>query len=165
MNRFFQDLVSRFLHDYLGDCEILDQYQLKEMFGYDPAKNPQGRRAPVQKPDFVLRRNQQIVAIVDAKYRDLWEKSLPREMLYQLALYAIGRTEEERKAVILYPSLTSNAAEQAIDIREPGTGVPRAQVILRPVNLLELEQLLHRRDWQSECRKSVLARRFAFGEA
>ena len=57
MNRFFQALISRFLHDHLQGYEIKDEYRLKELFYYDPHRNPQKRRAPVQKPDFVIRRN------------------------------------------------------------------------------------------------------------
>lgn len=164
MNRFVQALISRLLHDHLEDCEIQDEYHLKDLFCYDPGLNPRKRRAPIQKPDFVIRRNRQIVAILDAKYRDLWEKPLPREMLYQLSLYALGQLGEDRKAVILYPTLTSDASEQAIHLREPSTGALQAQVILRPVNLLELELLLRNKDRQSSLRKVVLAHELSFGD-
>jgi hypothetical protein len=35
-------------------------------------------------------------------------------MLYQLALYALAQSGIERQAVILYPTLATNAADQAI---------------------------------------------------
>jgi 5-methylcytosine-specific restriction enzyme subunit McrC len=160
INRFFQSLISRFLHDNLGDCEVQDEFRLKELFTYDPDRNPHKRKAPIQKPDFVIRRDGRIAAILDAKYRDLWEKSLPREMLYQLALYALGQRGLGRKAVILYPTLSSEAREQAILIREPVSGASQAEVVLRPVNLLRLEGLLRVRDWKS---KQILAHQLAFG--
>ena len=69
MNRFFQTLISRFLHDHLDGFEIQDEYRLKELFYYDPYRNPLRRRAPVQKPDFVIRHGRRIAAILDAKYR------------------------------------------------------------------------------------------------
>jgi 5-methylcytosine-specific restriction enzyme subunit McrC len=78
-------------------------------------------------------------------------------MLYQLALYALGQNGNERKAVILYPTLAPNASDQAIHLREPVTGASQAQVILRPVKLLELEKLLRAQDWQSNKRKAALA--------
>lgn len=163
MNRFFQALISRFLHDYLEGYEVQDEYRLKELFSYDPDRNPQKRRAPVQKPDFVIWQNRQIAAILDAKYRDLWEQPLPRDMLYQLALYALGQSGHEPRAVILYPTLTPEAREQGIVIREPVSGVTQAHVILRPVNLVELEQLLHKRDWQTNRFKTSLAHHLSFG--
>jgi 5-methylcytosine-specific restriction enzyme subunit McrC len=161
MNRFFQALISRFLHDYLEGYVVEDEYRLNELFYYDPDRNPCKRRAPVQKPDFLVRRDRKIEVILDAKYRDLWEKPLPREMLYQLALYALGQSGNERKAVILYPTLAINASEQAIHLREPVTGAHQAQVILRPVNLLEMEKLLRSTDWQSDKRKAALAHRLS----
>jgi hypothetical protein len=62
-------------------------------------------------------------------------------MLYQLALYALGRTGE--RAAILYPTVEAAAREQTIVIQEPVRGGERARVTLRPVNLLRLDQLLH----------------------
>jgi 5-methylcytosine-specific restriction enzyme subunit McrC len=163
MNRFFEALISRYLHDHLEGCEVQDQYHLKELFYYDSDRNPRRRRAPVQKPDFVIRRNRNVEAILDAKYRDLWEKPLPREMLYQLALYALGQNRRDRTAVIVYPTTATDASEQVIHLREPVSGVSHAQVILRPLNLLELEQLLRNSDWNAEKRKVALAKQLAFG--
>lgn len=160
MNRFFQSLISRFLHDNLENCEVEDEFRLKELFSYDPHRNPQRRRVPVQKPDFIIRRERRIAAILDAKYRDLWQKSLPRDMLYQLALYALGQRGLSRKAVILYPTLSHVAREQAILIREPVSGMTQGEVILRPVNLLMLDGLLRLRDWKAT---RILAHKLAFG--
>jgi 5-methylcytosine-specific restriction enzyme subunit McrC len=117
MNRFFQELISRFLRDHLADYDIEDEGRLRGLFSYDSSRNPQGRQAPVQKPDFVIRAGREIKAILDAKYRDLWEKPLPRDMLYQLSLYALGRRDGDRKAVILYPTLAANASEQVVRLQ------------------------------------------------
>jgi 5-methylcytosine-specific restriction enzyme subunit McrC len=163
MNRFFQALISRYLHDYLEGWEVQDECHIKELFYYDANRNPRRRRAPVQKPDLLITRNRQVEAILDAKYRDLWEKPLPREMLYQLALYALGRSGKDRAAVILYPTIMADASEQVIRLREPVSGVSQAQVILRPVNLLKLETLLRAKDWIIEKRKIALAQHLAFG--
>ena len=56
---------------------------------YRPGFNPRRQRSPTPKPDYVLFRHGHVVAIADAKYRDLWEQSLPPSMLYQLSVYGI----------------------------------------------------------------------------
>ena len=47
-------------------------------------------RAPTPRPDYVMSRGGHIVAIADAKYRDLWKRDLPSGMLYQLSVYALS---------------------------------------------------------------------------
>jgi 5-methylcytosine-specific restriction enzyme subunit McrC len=88
MNRVFQALISRYLQDHLDSYEMYDEHRVFSTIRQ--TRNPLKRYAPVQKPDFVVRRQGKLVAILDAKYRDLWHHSLPREMLYQLALYALA---------------------------------------------------------------------------
>ena len=61
-----------------------------------------------------------IAAILDAKYRDLWERSLPRDMLYQLGMYALSRSGPDRQAVILYPTLEAGAIDQTIVLERTG---------------------------------------------
>ncbi len=141
MNRFFQALLSRFLHEYLPGHTVRDEHRLQGMLAYDARRNPLRRRAPAPRPDFVILQGQRIVAMLDTKYRDLWETSLPREMLYQLVIYA-SSGEAGGRAIILYPTLNPAAAEQCIEVREPLTGSRRAEVILRPVDMLRLERLV-----------------------
>jgi 5-methylcytosine-specific restriction enzyme subunit McrC len=162
MNRFFQALISRFLREHLSGLEVHDEYRLKGMFSYLPGQNPLARRAPTPRPDFVVMRSGQMLAVLDAKYRDLWEQSLPREMLYQLALYALGRPGGDRVSAILYPTMDPTAREQTITIHEPVRGAPQARVALRPVNLLELDRLL-RAGRATESQRVKLAHHLAFG--
>jgi len=157
MNRFFQALVSRFLREHLSGVDVHDEFRLKGVFSFEPGRNPCARRAPTLRPDFVVMRGGQVVAVLDAKYRDLWESSLPREMLYQLALYALGRPGIERTSAILYPTIAP-AREQVIAIKEPIYGMAQARVALRPVNLLALDELL--RDGSST-KKRERSRAFA----
>ena len=164
MNRFSQALISRFLREHLSGVEVHDEYRLKGLFNYEPGQNPRARRAPTPRPDFVVMRGGKMVAVLDAKYRDLWEQTLPREMLYQLALYALGRPGREREAAMLYPTVDAAAREQSIAIHEPVQGATQARVVLRPVNLLDLEELLRggvSRKAHGDC--ASLAHRLAFG--
>jgi len=141
MNRFFQRLISRFLHENLSGYEVKDEFRLQNVFDYEPDDNPLGRRAPTLRPDFVIQAEQKTVAVLDAKYRDLWELPLPRDMLYQLSLYAMS-FRDCREATIVYPTLSSNAEEQRIRINDPLFGEGRAHVAVRPVNLHRLDQLI-----------------------
>jgi 5-methylcytosine-specific restriction enzyme subunit McrC len=164
MNHFFQNLVSRFLHENLDGCNVQDQYRLKEVFEYVPSLNPRNRHAPAIRPDFVLWSDRRIAAVLDAKYRDLWQEDVPADMLYQLALYALSRQGTDRESAIIYPVLASNASEQAIHLRHPVSGDRQARVILRPLDLHKLESLVRSGDRRSLVERKTLAHRLAFGD-
>lgn len=163
MNRFFQALISRFLGENLIGYEIQDERVLRGVFKYDPANNPRNHRSPSLRPDFLVLRNRNVEAVLDAKYRDLWETNLPREMLYQLALYALGQENGNRQAIIIYPTLERTARQQVICVKDPLRCTTTAEVILRPVNLLKLEELLRDKSVQARRHRAEFARSLVFG--
>jgi len=142
MNHFFQRLLSRFLRENLTDRRIMDERAIGDVFAYSRGANPKGRRAPKPRPDYALFHANK-VAFIDAKYRDIWEKGLPAEWLYQLSIYALG--SPFHVSVLLYATMAREARDEQIEIRQPvvwSISGP-AYVILRPVLLPRLAELLH----------------------
>jgi 5-methylcytosine-specific restriction enzyme subunit McrC len=164
MNLFFQAALARFLREHLVGYQVREERRIKGMLTYVPEYNPRRRRSPEPRPDYVIQHDTHVVALLDAKYRDLWENPLPRDMLYQLAIYALSQGPGER-AVILYPTLDPAAREARIAIRDPVYGGNRAYVVLRPVDLDGLSRLVVSPSDQEARRASkVYARYLAFGK-
>jgi 5-methylcytosine-specific restriction enzyme subunit McrC len=158
MNRFFQELMGRFLADHLPAYRIRQEHALTEMMRYMPGLNPRHRRSPTPRPDFVVMKGTTTICLLDAKYRDLWERDLPREMLYQLAIYALSQ-QKPSTATILFPTVSADATPAKVEIRDPsGTGV-LGFVELRPVILSKLVEALA----GSHAVREALASHFAFG--
>ena len=151
MNRFFQALISRFLHDELADFSIQDEHALKGIFEYDKANNPQRHRVIVPRPDFAVLSHSKVIEFLDAKYMDLWETPLPANILYQLAIYAMSKSTGKPRSTILFPRLAAQAVEQVILLKYPVEGNRRAEIVLRPVNLFELERLTRPRNGYYRC--------------
>ena len=137
MNRLYQNVLGRFLRENLPDCEVLEEHALRGMFSYAADFNPRNRSAPLPRPDFIIRRQDQTSQVLDAKYRDLWEQTLPREMLYQLGMYALAHPKVGG-ATILYPTMSRYAREARISIYEPISGRWMSEVRMRPVYLPDL---------------------------
>ncbi len=164
MNAFFQSLLSRFLRENLANYSVRDEHGLRGMLRYNPKFNPQGRQSPTPRPDYVVTREEKICSILDAKYRDLWEKSLPREMLYQLVVYAISQRPHTQSGM-LYPTTDMRAQEARIDVADPLFGRPLGQVCLRPVNLTRLEEMITANTLQARRDRVAYAHRLAFGDS
>jgi 5-methylcytosine-specific restriction enzyme subunit McrC len=56
---------------------------------------------------------------LDAKYRDIWERRLPPEWLYQLSVYALAAPSQV--SVLLYATMSAQAEDERIEIRQPVT--------------------------------------------
>ena len=162
MNLFFEALLTRFLTTNLPGYQVHSQFRLRDMMRYLPEANPLHRQAPTPRPDIVIRHGGTTVAMLDTKYRDLWNKPLPRDMLYQLAIYALSR-DQVREATILYPSTGGAQRDQVIEIREPAYASQRARLILRAVDLPRLAAAIEMRGIYGDRSRQKMAIRLAFG--
>lgn len=140
MNMLWQRLLARVLDEWLPEVDVKQEYALGQLIRPDPDYSPRRRSGHVPRPDFAIFRSGELVSYLDAKYRDIWEKGLPREMLYQLALYAAAHVGG--RSAILYPTENLEAREERLQIRNPEDGSLRGTVALRPVRLPELEELV-----------------------
>ena len=119
----------------LGTVSLTDVYRYQELF------NPRRKRTSAPRPDYVILRGRRIVAIADAKYRDLWDHELPTDMLYQLSVYALSQ-QECNVATILYATTSADSQEARISINDPFRGHRRAEVRLRPVVLSDVAEMV-----------------------
>jgi 5-methylcytosine-specific restriction enzyme subunit McrC len=158
MNRFFQALIGRFLRENLSECEVVDERALSGLLRYAPDFNPRGRRAPMPRPDFAVRKFGTPSILLDAKYRDLWERPLPREMLYQLAMYSTSGAGDSMTAIV-YPAESASANEARIEIKDVITGGTKGVVALRPAHLWVMAELVT----SPSPKTAAEARRLAFG--
>lgn len=162
MNRFFQRLLGRFLEENLEGCQVMHEQSLKGLLRYAPEQNPKRRRAPRPRPDFAVRAPDGKRLLLDAKYRDLWERELPRDILYQLAIYALSQPRGG-SATILYPTTADEARPARIDMCEPLGGWGRASIVLQPVHLRELDRVIAGGQ-KCERERRDLARGMVFGQ-
>lgn len=163
MNLLFEELLGRFLRENLVGYAVDEQHQLRKLFAYEPEHNPRNRKPPTPRPDYLVRKDTQPIAFLDAKYRDLWERELPRDMLYQLAIYALSHAAGDR-ASIIYPTLDPLAREARIQIREPLHAGSLGSVVIRPVRLDRLAALLERPEGADVRReRAALAHALVFG--
>jgi len=156
--------MSRFLRDNLPGYLIQDEYKIRGMMSYVPGYNPKNKRAPTPRPDYVIQKDSRIISMLDAKYRDFAEKTLPREMLYQLSIYALSQSAGGI-ATILYPTGITGAMEERIQIKDPMSGDSLGQVILRPVNISYLDEIISDSSGVAVQReRTKYARQLAFGK-
>jgi 5-methylcytosine-specific restriction enzyme subunit McrC len=161
MNVLFQQALGRLFRESLDDVVVHEQYSVTDMFEYQPLFNPRRKRAPTPRPDYVFVRRGVVVGIADAKYRDLWEHDLGRDMLYQLSIYALSNSNC-RVSTIFYPASDRAAREARIAINDPTSGHTRGYVHLRPVSVSYLSELVQSRTAEGLRRRRAFAEYLAF---
>lgn len=185
MNHFFQVLVTRFLSENLVGYAVRSEHRVKGMFRYVPGYEAPGRGIAEPRPDIVImpldapfaasgtpsvsstvrvqpdELARRPLAVLDAKYRDLWQNPVPTDMLYQVAMYALSHPGG--MAAIIYPTLSPAAREVRIEVRDPVSGSRKAEVALRPLRIDYLAELIqHAASTAARRRREAYARYIAF---
>lgn len=142
MNLFFQRLLSRFLHENLTEARIGDEFTIRGLYSHAPGANPRRRRTPAPRPDIALYRGNNLTAFLDAKYRDLWDRPLPHDWLYQMTIYSLA--SPSKLSVLLYASMSTRGLDECVLIHHPAykNAAALGSVIFRPVPLINLAELL-----------------------
>ena len=151
MALLFEAFVARFLEEHLKGAEVVRQAKLGQL--YQVRRGRPGLKAPRPRPDLVLRRRGKVIGVFDTKYRDLWATKLPRDILYQMSVYALGWSEAEGRdvpAVVLYPQVGGGEhPDVEIDLRVAGGRTRR--IVLRAVDWAAAAQKVATRD-EGGCR-------------
>ena len=143
MNRFFQRLLSRFLHENLPAGSMADERSIRNVFEYEKGSNIAGRGAPNPRPDYAVYGCKTLLGFMDAKYRDIWGRGLPASWLYQLSIYALASPSQV--AILLYASTSDESVSEGVSLRRPSESGSQglASILMRPVHLTRMADLVH----------------------
>jgi hypothetical protein len=78
----------------LTSVRIADEKKIRNLFGYAKGNNPRRRSDPAPRPDYAVFGGSQLRGFADAKFRDVWERGLTPDWLYQLFIYALASPQE-----------------------------------------------------------------------
>lgn len=112
MNMVFERFLGRYLSEHCPeDVRIGMQDVRSDVFSY--LENGGGWNQPTIRPDFVLRRFKQVVAVADAKYKNRHENPPSSAELYQLTTYGLAYAMPEPREVLLLHPLARGEFERA----------------------------------------------------
>lgn len=155
MARLFERFVARFLGEHLRGLEVDAQAALPHL--YRRIHDPRGGRLPRPRPDLVVRDGAAVVGVYDTKYRDLWDTKLPREILYQMSVYALAWSKAgvPVPAVVLYPQVGVPRPDIVLGLT-PALA-PSTRIVLRGVDWVVAARMVQAR---RRCEASALAGRW-----
>ena len=148
MNHFFQSLLLRVLTDNLEQYTVKSEYKVNSFYDYDDLYNPKNRKTPTLRPDYMIFSDKNIISILDAKYINLWEKTLDSKVLYQLTVYSL-LYKNINSAIILYPSI-GKKKEQRINLNDFTMNGKKSQILIRYVDMEYLTKLISNRSYQNK---------------
>lgn len=75
------------------------------------------------------------------EYNPKWDRNLPRDMLYQLSVYAVSGIGNN-SATILYPAMKGLPVLQQINMNNPLTNDIMAKVFMKPIDLIKVASFI-----------------------
>ena len=112
MNLVFERFLGRYLSEHCpDDMRIGVQDVRSDVFSY--VENAGGWNQPTIRPDFVIRRRKEVVAVADAKYKNRHENPPSSAELYQLTTYGLAYPMPEPREVLLLHPLARGEFERA----------------------------------------------------
>lgn len=133
MNLLFERFLGKYLEQHAPNgIRVESQATDARVFQY--VQNHQGWRHPIIRPDFVLRDEQQVLAVADAKYKNRSEHPPTTAELYQLTTYGLAYPMSEPREVLLLHPLPSGLVDRPAELMF-GAGSVRHQVRIRVVGV------------------------------
>lgn len=132
MNLVFERFLERHLREHTPpSIQVTGQDTSADVFHYLPGTR---WNKPTIRPDLVFRSRGKVLAVADAKYKNLSERSPDISDLYQLTIYGLAYTTPEPcDALLLYPLTTDDMEHTATLIfQAPST---RQEVTVRIVGV------------------------------
>lgn len=142
MNSLFQNYLTKVFNVYVPEFQFMAEVSNRTIFKYEDDSNP-FNKAPVSiRPDLMVFQGGKLHTIIDFKYKNLIENNISTSDLYQLSNYGLSIGEGKINPIILYPSI-QDIPDQKIRVNI-SLLENKQQIILRGVNLMELERLIER---------------------
>lgn len=143
MARLFELFVARFLAEHLTTLQVTVQADLPHL--YRRIHDPRGGRVPRPRPDVVVKDASQVVGVLDTKYRDLWNTPLPREILYQMSVYALAWSNASVPVpgTVLYPQVGGPRPDVVLALTP--AQAPPTRIVLRAIDWAKAARLVHDR--------------------
>jgi len=157
MNMVFERFLGRYLSERSPDDVLIGMQDVRsDVFSY--LENAGGWKQPTIRPDFVIRRGKQVVAVADAKYKNRHENPPSSAELYQLTTYGLAYSMPEPREVLLLHPLARGEFERATTLLfAPSAAAQQVRIRLVGVPVDDLLDGTLKRWWPLDILRSMAA--------
>ncbi|WP_408890214.1 McrC family protein [Myxococcus faecalis] len=147
MASLFERFVERFLREHLKSASVSRQKPIEGL--YEVVRAPRGfsARNREPRPDILLEREGQVVAVLDTKYKDFKDDYLDRNSLYQMSVYAVAHAPSDAATmpvpvIVLYPRANATSADDVVYAFKHGRQGRQSPIIVRGIDWSRASQAL-----------------------